>query len=178
MSVFESKCGSSYYVWLKVTGEFKLLSISDFNFKNFHPTFWPLPFFFLSVPLSPNSVRHSPQTPKHSLHCPLLHGMYTQDYGIWFYSKYYYNKKNQRMWSNLDHTYSRLINNEFVCVQLNYKLIFFPAELLSRYLEYFWFHHCSWQHHWDNCRFTGKILPRQHSFSQCCDPKKDSNSQL
>lgn len=39
------------------------------------------------------------------------------------------------------------------------------TELLSRHLEYFRFHHCSWQHHWDNRGFTGERLPRR------CDPK-------
>lgn len=51
------------------------------------------------------------------------------------------------------------------------KAFSFATELFSRYLEYLWFHHCSWQHHWDNCGFTGMLLPRQHSFSQHCDPK-------
>lgn len=35
---------------------------------------------------------------------------------------------------------------------------FFATELLSRYLEYFWLHHSSWQHHWDNCGFAGEQL--------------------
>lgn len=35
---------------------------------------------------------------------------------------------------------------------------FFATELLSRYLEYFWLHHSSWQHHWDNRGFAGEQL--------------------
>lgn len=60
---------------------------------------------------------------------------------------------------------------------------FFAAELLSRYLEYFRFHHCSWQHHRDNCGFAGEQLPRRHPSSQHRDlqikkKKKNTSTQI
>lgn len=39
---------------------------------------------FPSVLLGPGSLRHRPETPQYSLHCPLLPGVYTQDHGFWF----------------------------------------------------------------------------------------------
>lgn len=47
-------------------------------------------------------------------------------------------------------------------IKVIYRLLFVcfsTAELLSRYLEYFWLHHSSWQHHRDNSGFAGEELP-------------------
>lgn len=41
-----------------------------------------------SVLLGTSSLWHCPQTPQHSLHCPLLLGVYSEDHGFWSCGEY------------------------------------------------------------------------------------------
>lgn len=42
-----------------------------------------------SVLFRPGGLRHRPEAPQHSLHCPLLPRVYPQNHGIWFCGECY-----------------------------------------------------------------------------------------
>lgn len=81
------------------------------------------------------------------------------------FTKYIWDFQNNLSSSITPKKFTSLTYCIFVPFKYNFtlKCFVFPAELLSRHVEHFWFHYGSWKHHRNSGGFAGKTWAGCHS---------------